>query len=111
MPFTTQHCFRSTIHLNSARHGRQTTRIATSGNAAGPGLEKSVPTFIDKPFVYTVADVKKMLQLSRRHGAPAMSLSILRSLPQATWVREGIADDLLLPVVGLPMTRRLPSCR
>ena len=24
---------------------------------------------------------------------------------------EGIVDDLLLPVVGLPMTRRLPSCR
>jgi hypothetical protein len=68
---------------------------------AGPGLEKSVPIFVDKPFAYTVADVKKMLQLSRRHGTPVMSLSILRSLPHATWVREGIADDLLLPANDL----------
>ena len=51
---------------------------------ARPGLEKGVPTFVDKPFAYTVADVLEMLELGKRHGAPVMSLSILRSLPEAT---------------------------
>ena len=50
---------------------------------ARPGLEKGVATFVDKPFAYTVTDVKQMLTLGREHGAPVMSLSILRSLPQA----------------------------
>ena len=51
---------------------------------ARPGLEKGIPTFVDKPFAYTAADVKEMLALGQRHGAPVMSLSILRSLPAAT---------------------------
>ena len=49
---------------------------------ARPGLEKGVATFVDKPFAYTVADVQQMLALGRTHGAPVMSLSILRSLPE-----------------------------
>jgi len=50
---------------------------------ARPGLAKGVATFVDKPFAYTVAEVKQMLALGREHGAPVMSLSILRSLPEA----------------------------
>ena len=51
---------------------------------ARPGLEKGVATFVDKPFAYTVADVKQIFELADANNAPVMSLSILRSLPDAT---------------------------
>ena len=59
---------------------------------ARPGLEKGVATFVDKPFAYTVADVKAMLNLGRHHSAPVMSLSILRSLPEATLFANRIPE-------------------
>lgn len=51
---------------------------------ARPGLEKGIATFVDKPFAYTVADVKQILELADANNTPVMSLSILRSLPDAT---------------------------
>jgi predicted dehydrogenase len=50
---------------------------------AKPGLMKGVPTFVDKPFAYTVKDAKEMLKLSGKYGAPVMSSSILYMLPEA----------------------------
>ena len=51
---------------------------------ARPGLEKGVHTFVDKPFAYSTAEATQMLNLAEKHGACVMSLSILRSLPEAT---------------------------
>lgn len=50
---------------------------------AAPGLKKGVATFVDKPFAETFKDAKEMVRLSKEHGAPLMSLSILRELPAA----------------------------
>ena len=50
---------------------------------ATPGLEKGVPTFVDKPLAWSLADATAILDLGERGGGPVMSLSILRAVPQA----------------------------
>ncbi len=51
---------------------------------ATPGLEKGVPTFIDKPLAYDTAAARATIALAAEHGAPLASISILRTLPAAT---------------------------
>ena len=48
---------------------------------ATPGIEKGIPTFIDKPLAYSVEDTRAILALAERHGAPVTSISILSALP------------------------------
>ena len=55
---------------------------------ATPSLRRGVPTFIDKPFAYTVKDAKALLRLAHQHRAPMMSISILLQLPQAAQFRD-----------------------
>lgn len=43
-----------------------------------PALEKSLPSFCDKPIGGTVAGTRKILELARKHGAPLMSSSLFR---------------------------------
>ena len=50
---------------------------------ATPGLEKRVPTFVDKPFAYEIKDALAIVALARRRRVPVLSMSILRSLPEA----------------------------
>ena len=50
---------------------------------ATPGLEKGVPTFIDKPLAYDTAGARATIALAAEHGAPLASISILRALPAA----------------------------
>jgi len=51
---------------------------------ASPGLVNSVPTFIDKPLAYDTKDAQAIVELARKHNAPILSLSILRTLPHAS---------------------------
>lgn len=50
---------------------------------ATPGIEKGVPTFIDKPLACDLKDAQAIVDLAQRHEVPVLSLSILRTLPQA----------------------------
>jgi predicted dehydrogenase len=50
---------------------------------AAPGLEKGVPTFIDKPLSNNLETAKSILALADKHKAPLLSCSILGRLPQA----------------------------
>ncbi len=50
---------------------------------ARPGLEKGVPTFIDKPLANNLENANAIVDLARRHNAPMLSRSILNTLPQA----------------------------
>lgn len=59
---------------------------------ATPGLKKGIPTFVDKPFSYTVADARTMLKLADRHKAPILSLSILRVSPAAARFRNRLDE-------------------
>jgi predicted dehydrogenase len=59
---------------------------------ARPGLEKGVPTFVDKPFANTVANCRRILELGRKHKAPVFSLSILRAEPALTRLRNRIPE-------------------
>ena len=43
--------------------------------AAEPFVRAHIPTFIDKPFCYRVAEGKKLLELARRMGTPISSYS------------------------------------
>ena len=55
---------------------------------ATPGLKRGVPTFIDKPMASTVKDALALVQLAQEHKAPILSLSILRTLPQAAQFKQ-----------------------
>jgi predicted dehydrogenase len=59
---------------------------------ATPGLEKRVPTFVDKPFAYDIKDALALVALARRRRAPVLSMSILRSLPEATHFSRRLAE-------------------
>ena len=59
---------------------------------AAPGLKKGVPTFVDKPFAYDIKDAKALTRLADKHGAPVMSLSILREVPQLRRFRNRFAE-------------------
>lgn len=50
---------------------------------AEPGLEKGVPTFIDRPFASRVKDARAMVALARRRRAPLLACSHLALLPHA----------------------------
>jgi len=66
--------------------GRDHLKFAT------PGIEKNVPTFIDKPFAYEVKDAITLVQLAKKYKTPIMSLSMLRVLPHATRFRNRFAE-------------------
>ncbi len=59
---------------------------------AAPGLKKGVPTFVDKPLAYDIKDARALIRLAERHGAPVMSLSILREVPQASRFRDRFTE-------------------
>jgi predicted dehydrogenase len=48
---------------------------------AAPGLEKGIPTFIDKPFASNYREALAIRDLARHNGAPLLSLSILQTNP------------------------------
>lgn len=64
---------------------------------AKPFLEAGIPCFIDKPFTCSVADAKKILELSEKHKAPVFSSSSLRYAPE---VVEFVADPKPGKLVG-----------
>lgn len=59
---------------------------------ARPGLQKGIPTFVDKPFADTVAHCRAILELARKHRAPVFTASILRFEPAVTRFRNRIAE-------------------
>lgn len=57
----------------------------------GPGLQKGLPTFCDKPIGETVAGTKAILDLAKKHNAPLMSSSLFRhqwGMEQALRLRD-----------------------
>lgn len=48
---------------------------------ATPGLKKGVPTFVDKPFAYTLADALSLVALAKANNTPLTSSSLLRRNP------------------------------
>lgn len=48
---------------------------------AKPGLQKGVPTFIDRPLARTVEDANAMIRIAQRKRTPLLSCSHLRLLP------------------------------
>lgn len=59
---------------------------------ATPGLTKGIPTFVDKPFAYHLRDAEEIVALARRHGAPVMSLSMLRAVPRGRHFRDRLQE-------------------
>jgi hypothetical protein len=64
---------------------------------AKPFLEAGIPCFIDKPFTCSVADAKKILELSEKKKAPVFSSSSLRYAPD---VVEFVTDPKPGKLVG-----------
>lgn len=63
---------------------------------ATPGLEKGVPTFVDKPFADTVGNCRKMIEMAKQKNTPIFSASILRFEPDFVNFRNrlGEIDDV-----------------
>lgn len=57
-----------------------------------PGLTKGIPTFIDKPFAYTVEDAKKIIETAENNDCPVMSLSILSMVSQAEYFHNRLKE-------------------
>jgi virulence factor len=64
---------------------------------ARPFLEAGIPCFIDKPFTCSVADARKVLELSEQKKAPVFSSSSLRYAPELV---EFVADPQPGKLVG-----------
>jgi hypothetical protein len=64
---------------------------------AKPFLEAGIPCFIDKPFTCSVADAKKIVELSEKRKAPVFSSSSLRYAPE---VVEYVADPKPGKLIG-----------
>src|SRR5580704_9828022 len=64
---------------------------------AKPFLEAGIPCFVDKPFTCSVADAKKILDLSEKKKAPVFSSSSLRYAPE---VVQYATDQLQGKIVG-----------
>jgi predicted dehydrogenase len=65
---------------------------STKLRLATPGLEKGVPTFVDKPLAYEYREAKAILDLGEARGTPVMSISILRAVPQAKWFHDRLQE-------------------
>ncbi|MDI9583275.1 MAG: Gfo/Idh/MocA family oxidoreductase [Acidobacteriota bacterium] len=54
---------------------------AKQADYAIPAMEKGIPTFIDKPIALTAKRAKEIVDVAKRTGAPLMSASSLRFVP------------------------------
>jgi hypothetical protein len=59
---------------------------------AMPGLEKGVPTFVDKPFAYTVSECRQMVDTAKARNIPIFSASILRFEPACAMFRNRLSE-------------------
>jgi hypothetical protein len=66
---------------------------------AAPGLKKGVPHFIDKPFAYTLADARKLVELAEKNNTAVMTASLLRFSQHLKHFRELLKD--ISPVTRL----------
>lgn len=55
---------------------------------AVPALQKGIPTFCDKPLAMTAKEAKQIAQVAKEHGAPFMSASSLRFVPDIVALRD-----------------------
>lgn len=58
------------------------------GRYAIAALQAGLPTFIDKPIAMTAAGAKELVGLARSRGAPLLSASALRFVPDIVALRE-----------------------
>jgi len=71
---------------NASADGSDHRELAT------PGLNRGVPTFVDRPLAATVEDAKALISLARRKHAPLMSCSHMRLLPHAARFKSRFAE-------------------
>lgn len=57
---------------------------------AEAALAKGLPTFCDKPLAMTAREAQRMAQLAKKHGAPFMSASSLRFVPDIVALRDEV---------------------
>jgi predicted dehydrogenase len=59
---------------------------------ATPGLQKGVPTFVDKPLASNLQDARAIVELAQAQDTPVMSLSMLRVVPHARHFRDRLQE-------------------
>lgn len=74
------------IVANASGDGSDHRELAT------PGLNRGVPTFVDRPLAATVEDAKALISMAKRKRAPLMSCSHLRMLPPAARFKSRFAE-------------------
>ncbi|MFH0962462.1 MAG: Gfo/Idh/MocA family oxidoreductase [Planctomycetota bacterium] len=76
--------------------GKDHLRLAT------PGITKGVPTFVDKPFAFTLADAKAIIHLADEHNVPIMCSSLMRQSPYLETFKNRFPDIAPVGVVIVP---------
>lgn len=69
---------------------------------ATPGLKKGVPHFVDKPFAFTLADARKIIELAEKHNTAVMCASLLRYSPLLERFGKHLADVAPVGRVDIP---------
>lgn len=73
--------------------------LAVDGNRhlelARPALERSLPTYIDKPLTCNLTDARAILKLAREHKAPCYSASSLRFANEVSALNPDELGDLV----------------
>lgn len=60
--------------------------------AATPFVKEGIPTFVDKPFCYRVAEGKEFLAMARKYGTPVTSYSSIAHSNATFDIREQVAE-------------------
>lgn len=76
---------------------------------ARPFLLAGIPTFVDKPFSFSVADCREMIGLAEKHQAPLFSASSLRYAPEVVEVTGGRYGSVLGALTYSPAKDQGPN--
>ncbi|MBN1293682.1 MAG: Gfo/Idh/MocA family oxidoreductase [Candidatus Latescibacteria bacterium] len=59
---------------------------------ARPYIEAGIPTFLDRPFAFSLRDIDDLLDLIAKHGTPVMATDVYEHLYDATNLRNKLSN-------------------
>ena len=77
---------------------------------ARPYIEAGIPTYLSRPFSYSLRDIDSMLDLSAKHNTPLMATSCQEHYYQASYLKERLEDcGIIQAVHGICRSNEYPA--
>ncbi len=77
---------------------------------ARPYVEAGMPTYLSRPFSYSLRDIDSILDLSARHNTPLMATSCQEHYYQASYLKERLKDcGVIQAVHGICRSNEYPA--